>query len=210
MFASTFPNTARYAAECFAADQSVGAYPDDRVAALLEPVVAMWEGEDAPLPPSHAVIAPLPPQVKPICHRNVELATGFTPSFLFLSYAIYDEEGRDRAMCAKLAGAHHPMMGDPGFKTFIAEGNFPRTGAASSFTDAAFKDAQDCVHLMDPAGLFATFQAVRVCHASAGPPANYPTGKLHSLWRRVRGLSAALFRFEYTGRRKGGNLRQGH
>lgn len=152
----SYPPNARYSPQGFVADETLyeSSYAD--IEELLEPIVDMHVNDPLP-PPSHTLVGPTHPRLKVDQHKNQDLAFGFAPSLLILSFAIYQDETLDTVMEAKLKDSHEKLLSNDHFMTEMAEGHVGMTGASKCFTDTAFATVQEQIQLLDPSGAFAGF-----------------------------------------------------
>lgn len=151
-----YPPTARYACQAFLGDSSLHEKSYSDIEELLEPIVEMHITDFAP-PPSHTILAAFHPRLKAQQHHGQDLVFGFSPSFLCISNAIYQDASMDDAMETRLKNAYETLVAEPSFKMEMAEGNVAMTGASRCFTEQAYTAVQEQIHLLDPSGVFAGF-----------------------------------------------------
>jgi FAD/FMN-containing dehydrogenase len=91
--------------------------------------------------------------------NNGNLACGFTPSLVAMSYAIYQDETKDEAYANTLKAGMSGLERAPVTFTEIPEGRI-RTGK-SAFTKEALESLEQSAKRLDPNGLFSDRKSMR-------------------------------------------------
>jgi hypothetical protein len=149
-FRSLFPDNARYLCEGLVCDDRLFAMTDEQITDMVQPLADMWMSSAAPPSPSHSIL--------PVIHQgmsrvnNGDLACGFTPSFVAMTYAIYQDETKDEVYANTLKTCMSGLERASVTYTEIPEGRI-RTGK-SAFTKEALESLERNAKLLDPNGLF--------------------------------------------------------
>jgi FAD/FMN-containing dehydrogenase len=156
-FRSLYPEKARYLCEGLVCDDRLFAMTDEQITEMVQPLADMWMSNAAPPSPSHSIL--------PVIHRrmsqinNGNLACGFTPSLVAMSYAIYQDETKDEAYANTLKAGMSGLERAPVTFTEIPEGRI-RTGK-SAFTKEALESLEQSAKRLDPNGLFSDRKSMR-------------------------------------------------
>lgn len=157
LISQNYPPGTRYQSEVFMGDSSVLQMPRNDLEAILEPVANLWLSprESKPPPPSHTLLVCAHKHLEQTHEKDKDLALGYLPLMGVQSYAIYSDPKNDGVYRDQLARAHQKCADSPTFKLSLVEGHTRSHGTPSGYTDQAYAEAQECIRLLDPNGVFA-------------------------------------------------------
>jgi hypothetical protein len=150
-FQSLYGGKVRYLCEGFVCDDRLFAMTDEQINEMVQPLADMWMSNAAPSSPSHSILPVIHQRMRQI--NNGNLACGFTPSLVAMSYAIYQDETKDEVYANTLNKAcMSGLERAPVTFTEIPEGRI-RTGKPA-FTKEALESLEQSAKLLERHGLF--------------------------------------------------------
>ena len=155
--AANFPK-ARYETQANSGNGLLYSMSDEEISPMLEPVVDMWLSDDKPPPPSSSLFFAVHPAVKSLTPGGKVLATGFTPSLVVMTCAIFTKMPvSTRTTRLNLRLLTSTCLTVQPFASEMVNGDVPTVGAASCFTKDAFEEVQQKIALLDPSEVYAGF-----------------------------------------------------
>jgi FAD binding domain len=149
-FASFYPE-ARYLTEGFVGDESVFDMSDNELCELLQPLAMAWMSDSGvPGPPSHTLFVLVNRNMREV--NGCDLATGFSPSFELLFYAIFQDASLDEINRSRMRKATEAVARSRASWTVLPEGDI-RSGK-ESFRIESKEILTKMLKQLDPNGVF--------------------------------------------------------